>query len=172
MGLLVNISKTDVVCQWSPSTPRTLPVFTIDHRPLTITPSFKYLGSRLSASPPSSTAVKHGPHIAGISSPMEHFHIGWLQRILDLTWCDRVPHTEIQIGATITQHQVRWSDMWSGCPKTDCPHSAVRPVTPRLALGRRAKEEVYGLAENLTEEVQNQAWGSRDCCCWQLGSAA
>lgn len=48
MGLSVNTTKTEVVCQWSSSTPHTQPSFTIDHKPLTITPSFKYLGSILS----------------------------------------------------------------------------------------------------------------------------
>ena len=48
MGMSVNINKTEVVCQWSSSTPDTPPIFTIDSQPLTITPSFKYLGSILS----------------------------------------------------------------------------------------------------------------------------
>lgn len=151
MGPSVNISKTEVVCQWSSSTPRTLPVFIIDHRPLTITPSFKYLGSRLSASPPSSTAVKHGPHIAGTSSPTSTSEY----------WGHNHP-------APSALAQTCDPD----APRPTALQSAVWPVTPRLAHGRRAKAEVHGPAEDLTEEVQDQAWGSRDCCCWRWLLAA
>ncbi|CAJ1081245.1 LOW QUALITY PROTEIN: uncharacterized protein LOC117545945 [Xyrichtys novacula] len=100
MGLSVNTTKTEVVCQWSSSTPHTLPSFTIDNTPLAITPSFKYLGSihsedgsidseiqnrikqasaafGLSASPPSSTAVKHGPHTADTSRPWSASSGSW-----------------------------------------------------------------------------------------------
>ncbi len=36
------------MCQWKLSSPPTVPVFTIDKQPLTIVPSFKYLGSVVS----------------------------------------------------------------------------------------------------------------------------
>lgn len=46
---------------------------------------------------------------------LEQFNIRCLQRILGITWCDRVLHTEIlrrtgckSMEATITQHQLRW----------------------------------------------------------------
>ncbi len=113
-GSSVNISKKEMVCQWRFSVPHTPPVFTIDHKPLTITPSFKFLSSvlsedcsinhkvqnpirwasaasgtlrhqvfrtttstythkllimKLSASPPSSTAMKHGSRTAITLSP-------------------------------------------------------------------------------------------------------
>ena len=45
MGLSVNTTNTEVVCQWSSNTPHTLPVFTISNTPLAITPSFKCLGT-------------------------------------------------------------------------------------------------------------------------------
>ncbi len=48
VGLSVNTAKTEVICQWKLSSPPTVPVFTIDKQPLTIVPSFKYLGSIVS----------------------------------------------------------------------------------------------------------------------------
>ncbi|KAJ8352084.1 hypothetical protein SKAU_G00235600 [Synaphobranchus kaupii] len=46
---------------------------------------------------------------------LENFHISCLQRILGLTWRDRVPHTEIlartgskSMEATFLYHQLRW----------------------------------------------------------------
>lgn len=43
----VNTTKTEMDCKWSPSTSHTLPVFILNHQPLTITSSFKNLGSIL-----------------------------------------------------------------------------------------------------------------------------
>ncbi|XDV49726.1 hypothetical protein PO909_018920 [Leuciscus waleckii] len=48
LGLTVNTTKTEVICQWRLSPPPTMPVFTIEQQPLTIVPSFKYLGSIVS----------------------------------------------------------------------------------------------------------------------------
>ena len=48
MGLTINTTKTEVICQWSASTPSTLPVFTVANEQLLVVPSFKYLGSMLS----------------------------------------------------------------------------------------------------------------------------
>ncbi|KAJ3582234.1 hypothetical protein NHX12_015722 [Muraenolepis orangiensis] len=55
--------------------------------------------------------VTYSRHIRAL----EQFHIRCLQRILGITWRDRVPHSEVlsktncrSIEATITQHQLRW----------------------------------------------------------------
>lgn len=48
MGLSVNVSKTEVLCQWSSKPPQTPPAFLVAESPLTIVPHFKYLGSILS----------------------------------------------------------------------------------------------------------------------------
>ncbi|XP_061920052.1 prolactin regulatory element-binding protein-like isoform X1 [Entelurus aequoreus] len=48
MGLTVNTSKTEVVCQWSSNKPSTSPVFTVSGEQIPIVPSFRYLGSILS----------------------------------------------------------------------------------------------------------------------------
>ncbi|CAJ1071436.1 LOW QUALITY PROTEIN: uncharacterized protein LOC117545945 [Xyrichtys novacula] len=89
MGLSVNTTKTEVICQWSSSTPHTLPVFTIDNTPPAITQSFKYLGKILSEDcsidseiqnqiklTSAAFAAKHGPHTADTSRP-------WSASILD-----------------------------------------------------------------------------------------
>ncbi len=47
MGLTVNTTKTEVVCQWSTNVPPTLPAFTVGNEQLSVVPSFKYLGSIL-----------------------------------------------------------------------------------------------------------------------------
>lgn len=47
MGLTVNTTKTEVVCQWSASVPSTLPLFTVGGEKPSVVPSFKYLGSIL-----------------------------------------------------------------------------------------------------------------------------
>ena len=48
MGLSINTTKTEMVCQWRSSPPPIMPVFTIEHKSLAIVLSFKYLGSILS----------------------------------------------------------------------------------------------------------------------------
>ena len=48
MGLSINTTKTEVVCQWSSRLPPSMLVFTIYHKSLAIVPLFKYLGSILS----------------------------------------------------------------------------------------------------------------------------
>lgn len=48
MGLTVNTTKTEVVCQWSATIPPTPPAFTVADEQLSVVPSFKYLGSILS----------------------------------------------------------------------------------------------------------------------------
>ena len=48
MGLTINITKTEVVCQWSTNIPPTPPIFNITGKNLSVVPSFKYLGSILS----------------------------------------------------------------------------------------------------------------------------
>ncbi len=48
MGLTVNTTKAEVVCQWNTSVPPTLPLFTAGDKQLSVVPSFKYLGSILS----------------------------------------------------------------------------------------------------------------------------
>ncbi len=47
MGLTVNTTKTEVVCQWSTNVPPTLPAFPVGDEQLSVVPSFKYLGSIL-----------------------------------------------------------------------------------------------------------------------------
>ncbi len=47
MGLTVNTTKTEVVCQWSTNVPPTLPAFTVGNEQLSVVPSFIYLGSIL-----------------------------------------------------------------------------------------------------------------------------
>jgi hypothetical protein len=48
LGLSVNTTKTEVICQWRTSPPPTMPVFAIEQQPISIVPSFKYLGSIVS----------------------------------------------------------------------------------------------------------------------------
>jgi hypothetical protein len=48
LGLSINTTKTEVVCQWRSSPAHTMPVFTIEHKSLAIVPSFYYLGTILS----------------------------------------------------------------------------------------------------------------------------
>ncbi|KAJ8356964.1 hypothetical protein SKAU_G00197580 [Synaphobranchus kaupii] len=48
MGLTVNISKTEVLCQGRSSPPSTNSTFTMENKPRAIAPSFKYLGSPIS----------------------------------------------------------------------------------------------------------------------------
>lgn len=47
IGLTVNTSKTEEVCQWNTNVLPTLPAFTVGHEQLSVVPSFKYLGSIL-----------------------------------------------------------------------------------------------------------------------------
>jgi hypothetical protein len=47
MGLFINTTKKEVVCQWRSSPPPTMPVLTIENKSLAIVPCFKYLGSIL-----------------------------------------------------------------------------------------------------------------------------
>ena len=131
-----------MVCQRS--TPHTLPAFTIDHKPLTITPSFKNLGSILSEDCSIDSEIQNRIKQASAAfgrlrrrvfqnnnlhlhtkvavynavcittllysceawttysrhiKALERFHIGCLQRILGLTWCDRV-HARPQSPST------------------------------------------------------------------------
>lgn len=186
MGLSVNIIKTEVVYQWSSSIPHTPPAFTIDHKPLTITPSFKYLGSILSEDCSIGHEVQNRIRQAAAAfgrlrrrvfqnnnlhlhtkvavyeavcittllysceawvtyschiKSLERFHIGCLQRILGLTWHDRVPHTDIlakancrSIEATITQHQLRWLGHVIRMPQDRLPR---RVLYGQLHHGRR-----------------------------------
>lgn len=60
MGLSVNNSKTEVLCQWSAEPPQTPPIFSIADSPLAIVPHFRNLGSILSED------IQHRNH-AGLS---------------------------------------------------------------------------------------------------------
>lgn len=82
--------------------------------------------------------VTYSPHIKSL----EHFHICCLQRILGITWCDRVPHTEILRRAgckstepTITQHQLRWLGHVIRMPYNRLPR---RVLYGQLQLGQRS----------------------------------
>lgn len=82
--------------------------------------------------------VTYSRHIKSL----EHFHICCLQRILGITWCDRVPHTEIlrrtgckSIEATITQHQLRWLGHVIRMPYNRLPR---RVLYGQLQLGQRS----------------------------------
>ncbi|KAJ8346418.1 hypothetical protein SKAU_G00278190 [Synaphobranchus kaupii] len=48
MGLTINTTKTEVICQWSANIPSTLPSFTVADEQLSVVPSFRYPGSILS----------------------------------------------------------------------------------------------------------------------------
>ncbi|KAL6464878.1 hypothetical protein MHYP_G00271950 [Metynnis hypsauchen] len=160
VGLTINTTKTEVVCQWSTDIPSIPPIFTLSGKQLSVAPSFRYLGSILSDDNSIDNEVQNRIHQASAAfgrlrrrvfqnknlhlrtkvcvyqavcittllysceawvtysrhiKAMEHFHICCLQRILGITWRDRVPHTEIlrksgciSIEATIIQHQLRW----------------------------------------------------------------
>ena len=73
---------------------------------------------------------------------LEQFHIRCLQRILGITWQDRVPHSEIlskthcrSIEATITQHQLRWLGHVVRMPTSQLPR---RVLYGQLHHGRRS----------------------------------
>ncbi|KAJ8375401.1 hypothetical protein SKAU_G00059810 [Synaphobranchus kaupii] len=73
---------------------------------------------------------------------LDHFHICCLQRILGITWCDRVPHSEIlvktncrSIQAMITQHQLRWLGHVIRMPQNHLPR---RMLYGQLHHGRRS----------------------------------
>ena len=162
LGLTVNTTKTEVLCQWNspPPTPPPSPAFSIDNNPLAVVPDFKYLGSILSNNCSMDNDVQNRIKSASASfgrlrkrvfvnkvlnihtkvavyqaicvstllygceawtlyrrhiRQLENFHIKCLQRIIGLTWRDRVPHTEIlkrtgtkSMEATFLQHQLRW----------------------------------------------------------------
>ena len=187
MGLTINITKTEVVCQWSTNIPSILPIFTIADKHLSIVPSFKYLGSILSEDnnidnevqnriKQASTAfgrlrrrvfqnknlhlhtklsvyqavcittllysceawVTYSRHLKSL----QHFHIRCLQRILGITWRDRVPHTEIlkrtgckSIEANIAQYQLRWLGHVIRMPPNRLPH---RLLYGQLHQGQRS----------------------------------
>ncbi|KAL7404854.1 hypothetical protein ABVT39_019918 [Epinephelus coioides] len=72
----------------------------------------------------------------------EQFNIRCLQRILGVTWCDRVPHTEIlrragckSIEATITHRQLRWLGHVLRMPHNWLPH---RVLYGQLHQGQRS----------------------------------
>ncbi|XP_034071876.1 LOW QUALITY PROTEIN: uncharacterized protein LOC117545945 [Gymnodraco acuticeps] len=73
---------------------------------------------------------------------LEQFHIRCLQRILGITWRDRVPHSEVlsktscrSIEATITQHQLRWLGHVVRMPSNRLPR---RVLYGQLHHGRRS----------------------------------
>ncbi|KAJ3581699.1 hypothetical protein NHX12_016361, partial [Muraenolepis orangiensis] len=73
---------------------------------------------------------------------LEQFHIRCLQRILGITWRDRVPHSEVlsktncrSIEATITQHQLRWLGHVVRMPSNRLPG---RVLYGQLHHGRRS----------------------------------
>lgn len=160
MGLTININKTEVICQWNANIPPTPPIFTIAGEPLSVVPSFRYLGSVLSDDNTIDNEVQNRIKQASAAfgrlrrrvfqnknlhlntkigvyqavcittllysceswvtysryiKTLEQFHIRCLQRILGITWHDRVPHNEIlrrtgcrSIEVTVTLHQLRW----------------------------------------------------------------
>lgn len=187
MGLTINITKTEVVCQWSTNIPPTPPIFNITGKNLSVVPSFKYLGSILSEDNNINNEVqnrinqasaafgrlrrrvfqnKNLYHYTKISvyqavcittllysceawvtysrhvKSLEHFHIRCLQRMLGITWRDRVPHTEIlrragcrSIEATITHYQLRWLGHVIRMPLNRLPHKV---LYGQLAQGQRS----------------------------------
>lgn len=48
MGLTINMTKTEIICQWSAIIPLAPPTFTLADEKLSIVPSFRYLGNILS----------------------------------------------------------------------------------------------------------------------------
>ncbi|KAJ3584580.1 hypothetical protein NHX12_015075 [Muraenolepis orangiensis] len=82
--------------------------------------------------------VTYSRHIRAL----EQFHICCLQRILGITWCDRVPHSEVlsktncrSIEATIIQHQLRWLGHVVRMPSNRLP---CRVLYGQLHHGRRS----------------------------------
>ena len=82
--------------------------------------------------------VTYSRHIKSL----EQFNIRCLQRILGITWRDRVPHTEIlgrtgckSIEATITRHQLRWLGHVTRMPYNRLPR---RVLYGQLHLGQRS----------------------------------
>ncbi|KAJ3595328.1 hypothetical protein NHX12_004632 [Muraenolepis orangiensis] len=82
--------------------------------------------------------VTYSRHIRAL----EQFHIRCLQRILGITWRDRVPHSEVlsktncrSIEATITQHQLRWLGHVVRMPSNRLPR---RVLYGQLHHGRRS----------------------------------
>ncbi|KAJ3582267.1 hypothetical protein NHX12_015677 [Muraenolepis orangiensis] len=82
--------------------------------------------------------VTYSRHIRAL----EQFHIRCLQRILGITWRDRVPHSEVlsktncrSIEATITQHQLRWLGHVVRMPSNRLPR---RVLYGQLHRGRRS----------------------------------
>lgn len=74
--------------------------------------------------------------------PLESFHIRCLQKILGITWQDRVPHVAIlertsstSIEATIAKHQLRWLGHVIRMPQERLPR---RVLYGQLHDGRRA----------------------------------
>ena len=187
MGLTVNTSKTEVVCQWSSNRPSIPPTFTVSGEELAIVPSFRYLGSILSEENNVDDEVQNRIKQAAAAfgrlrrrvfqnknlhlctkvsvyqaictttllysceawvtysrhiKALEQFHIRCLQRILGITWRDRVPHAEIlsktncrSIEATITQHQLRWLGHVVRMPSDRLPR---RVLYGQLHHGRRS----------------------------------
>lgn len=187
MGLSVNISKTEVLCQWSSEPPQRPPTFTIAGSPLTIVPHFKYLGSILSDDCSIDQDIQHRIKQASSSfgrmrnrvfnnnnlhlhtkvsvykaicittllygceawtiyarhlKMLEAFHIRCLQRILQVTWQDRVPHSVVlqrtscrSIEAIIMHHQLRWLGHVTRMPASRLPR---KTLYGQLHLGRRS----------------------------------
>ena len=86
---------------------------------------------------------------------LEHFHIRCLQRMLGITWRDRVPCTEIlrragckSIEATITQYQLRWLGHVIRMPLNWLPHKV---LYGQLAQGQQ--EALQRPNKNSAKEV-------------------
>ena len=200
MGLTINTTKTEVVCQWSSNIPSTPPTFVVTGEHLAVVPSFRYLGSILSEDTTIDNEVQNrikqaaaafgrlrrrvfqnkNLHLSTKVSvyqaicittllysceawvtysrhirALEQFHIRCLQRILGITWRDRVPHSEIlaktncrSIEATITQHQLRWLGHVIRMPSNRLPR---RVLYGQLRHGRRS---AGGLKKRYKDQVK------------------
>ena len=73
---------------------------------------------------------------------LETFHVRCLQKILDITWKDRVPHTEVMektgsssVESIMTRHQLRWLGHVIRMPSHRLPR---RILYGQLHLGQRS----------------------------------